>query len=74
VSRTSTGPISQIATKILAAMSARAAAVRLEEEHSLSPNRMGRTMQLFSMVSDIDGLRLTARWIVLRVFPPRVPH
>jgi hypothetical protein len=29
-------------------------------------------MQLFSMVSDIDGLCLTARWIVLRMFPPRV--
>jgi hypothetical protein len=32
---------------------------------------MGHAMQLLSMVSDIDCLCLTARWIVLRVFPPR---
>jgi len=28
-------------------------------------------MQLLSMYSDLDCLRLTARWIVLRMFPPR---
>jgi hypothetical protein len=26
---------------------------------------------LLSMFSDLDGLCLTARWIVLRMFPPR---
>jgi hypothetical protein len=38
--------------------------------HSLQPDETP-AMQLLSMVSDIDSLRLTARWIVLRVFPPR---
>jgi len=28
-------------------------------------------MQLLSMVSDRDSLCLIARWIVLRMFPPR---
>ena len=52
-------------------MSIRAVAVRLEDKHTLCKPDGTRAIQLLSIYSDLDCLRLAAHWIVLRMFPPR---